>query len=855
MVIPSPSIGARRIWVGMLHLLCALSGAAGLGLQLTWTRRLALGLGHELPSTLAVVTAFFLGLTLGAAVLDRRLRCTREPLPWVIALETVMGVWTWLTLPLLPAVNEWARQGIGLDPSPLRQWGFCFVFPLLALLPATTAMGATLAAWERLLSIQAGTKTWIFGLYAINTAGAALGVFFTVGWLHPHLGFAVTTGLWGSVNLLCAGFLWGFRSRNPMDFEPPMALETLPSGPRPWGLWMRLALGGLAGMGLEVILVRMLGRVLEGTVFTYATVLVLWLVGTALGSLLGRVRKISTEAALIALCWSLPLLGMALGHSLMAFEGLRTRWGDAPHRVLMAEVVVAGVLVLPVTVWMGLVFSRWVQQVADARQGVGVAVAWNTLGSAAAPTLVGVLLFPLCGARCSLILLGLVYAVLIGRRWRSMLSALAGLVLLALAMPSDLRLVHVPAQSQCIEFHEGVVDSVAVMEQFGVHRTLSVNNRFVMGGTASTNAAARHSHLPLILHGHPRRALFLGLGTGISYAAMGSYPDLEADAVELLPEVVEVQRAFEPYNRRADSLSLHVADARRYVRTVRNSYDVIVADLFHPARDGAGGLYTVEHYKALKSCLNPDGLVCQWLPLYQLDAPTLRSIVRSFMEVFPETHAFLLRPNIDTPVLGLIGLANTPQWNPDATLRFMTQSTVLPSMKQCGLTDAYQVYGLWWAGPESLRRYSEKAMLNTDDHPVVIYSAPRATWNRSQRPSDLMLDLMDHFRGQTQSFPGWVGVSNGAEELRRLRAYWEARDSYLQGLVSEDAGQWSEAERLYLAGVRRSAEFTSGYSKVLTHAMSQARENPAEARRLLELLAAIRPERPIAADLLRRLPH
>ena len=106
-------------------------------------------------------------------------------------------------------------------------------------------------------------------------------------------------------------------------------------------------------------------------------------------------------------------------------------------------------------------------------------------------------------------------------------------------------------------------------------------------------------------------------------------------------------------------LHLKVADARRFVNASRNKYDVIVADLFHPARDGAGSLYTVEHFQAIRGLLKPGGLFCQWLPLYQLDLDVLRVIVRTFLQVFPEGTAYLAHYSLQTPIIGLIGAART----------------------------------------------------------------------------------------------------------------------------------------------------------------------------------------------------
>src|SRR6185503_15255902 len=103
------------------------------------------------------------------------------------------------------------------------------------------------------------------------------------------------------------------------------------------------------------------------------------------------------------------------------------------------------------------------------------------------------------------------------------------------------------------------------------------------------------------------------------------------------------------------NLKLHIADARRFVRSSVEQYDVIVADLFHPYRDGAGALYTQEHFAAVRGRLATNGLFCQWLPLHQLDEPTLRVVIQTFLKEFPNAQAWLLRFNVNVPVLGLVG--------------------------------------------------------------------------------------------------------------------------------------------------------------------------------------------------------
>jgi spermidine synthase len=126
-----------------IYLLFVFSGAAGLGYQMTWTRMFATGLGHETPSMLAIVSAFMGGMALGAWTFDRRIARSRQPGRWYAALEAVIGLWAFVSVALIPFANSAALRLVGIDPSALRHWIIAFAIPLLALLPATVAMGAT----------------------------------------------------------------------------------------------------------------------------------------------------------------------------------------------------------------------------------------------------------------------------------------------------------------------------------------------------------------------------------------------------------------------------------------------------------------------------------------------------------------------------------------------------------------------------------------------------------------------------------------------------------------------------------------------------------------------------------------
>src|SRR6185369_991990 len=76
-------------------------------------------------------------------------------------------------------------------------------------------------------------------------------------------------------------------------------------------------------------------------------------------------------------------------------------------------------------------------------------------------------------------------------------------------------------------------------------------------------------------------------------------------------------------------------DARHYVLTTREKFDVITSDPIHPWVKGAATLYTREYFEHVKAHLNPGGVVTQWVPLYESTAEVVKSEIATFLSVFP----------------------------------------------------------------------------------------------------------------------------------------------------------------------------------------------------------------------------
>ncbi|MCG7913756.1 MAG: fused MFS/spermidine synthase [Candidatus Thiodiazotropha weberae] len=856
--------------IPLLYLLVLLSGFAGLGYQIAWTRMLSVSLGHEFTAVLAVVTAFFIGLSLGGLIFNRVLRQTRYPLRWYVALEITIGLWALCLMLLLPHYNPWSAHLIGSEPHPLWHWSVAFGASLLVLLPATLAMGATLPAAHRVSVSLSVVNRGIAGLYAANTGGALFGTLIATYWLLPALGLNHTLLLFASINLAIAALLW---LRMPKRQVQPISWPDAATPGR--RLLLVLFLTGLLGLGYEILVVRVLAQVLEGTVYSYAAVLAVYLLGTTLGAAL--YHRYSRRSGDAGERWSATGQRLLVAVSFLCLTGTLLLWatesiyqavfgqlGPGNLAAMLAELSVATVVFLLPTLAMGGLFSHLAQQ-ATGPYGLGAALGVNTLGAALAPLLFGVILLPLLGALETLVLLAVGYMILpwlLGSDlsyWRYKLPLVVCACALLL-IPGPLRFVSAPSGSEMLAYDEGVIAAVAVIEEPDQSRHLKVNNRFTMGGTASRFSDHRQTHLPLLWHGGAARsALYLGLGTGITFQAAQYYPELQATGVELIPEMLTLMPRFGvdvtgPHWRNPPRVI--AADARRFVVAEETQYDVIVAEVFHPSRDGAGSLYTVEHFSAIRQRLATDGLFCQWLPLFQLDLDTLRLITRSYLEVFPNAQLHLAHYSLRQPLLCLLGGEGLNAFSDDWLEQRIHDRGLQRQLIANRLNSDFTLFGGYLAGPEALRRFTADVPLNTDDHPRVIFQAPDFVYGDPQSAAQRLLELVQ----LTAPHRGTLldNRSNKGDFGRRLQEYWLARDAFLAAGVgvapSTDIRKiLAQTQHKLLDVVRLSSDFLPAYDPLLKMATAVHRVDPQSAHKLLLELEQANPKLPEARRLRRRL--
>jgi spermidine synthase len=257
----------------------------------------------------------------------------------------------------------------------------------------------------------------------------------------------------------------------------------------------------------------------------------------------------------------------------------------------------------------------------------------------------------------------------------------------------------------------------------------------------------------------------------------------------------------------------------------------------------------VEHFRAVRGRLAADGIFCQWLPLHQLDLATLRSIVRSFLAVYPDGWLMLASNSLETPVLGLVGRADNRHFDVSVVSARLSARPLPPRLANIGIEDEFALLGGFAAGPAALAHFAGNADLNTDDRPIVTYRAPRVTYAPESLPRDRLTALLANLSIEPAEL---VLPGTDAAWMHRLGAYWTARNQFIASghavQPSSDVHQMlAQVREPLLSVLRTSPDFRPAYDPLVLMAGALARTHPAEARSLLTELTHTQPGRPEAA--------
>jgi len=826
----------------LLYGLFFLSGGSALVYELVWQRLLNLVFGVSTLSVSTVLAAFMGGLALGGLAFGRWADRTRNPLRLYAGVEAAIGLTALLVPPgfaLLTAFYTFLYAR--LQPGPGLEALIRFALSMIVLTGPAALIGGTLPIMGRLVARRADGLPGAFSLlYAVNTLGAVLGAALT-GFLFLHyIGMQATLFIAVAVNGVVAlgALLLGRKptaSRRAGGVSPliphPFGDGTKnqgadaprsPAAPaaRRSAEWLALAcaaLTGAASMGFEVAWTRILGILTSNSAYGFALILTVLLLGLGLGGFLQAcwMRRAGDPWRRLALCQGL-LAGLTLAG--LSFFKTTPQWlehcydGSSVASVFLGEATLTAAAVFLPAVCMGLSLPLLVAAAASEREWFGAAVgrlyAVNTLGCVVGPFLAGFVLIPRLGIQATMglvvaasALVGLV-AWLRARRpglvWRAGIGAAAGATALIawMVLPAGgFTKSAVIAPEKLLYYAEGDNGTVTVVEEPNRTRRIMVDGQPV-AGTSPTSVIDQKmlAHLPLLLHPAPRRALTVGFGSGGTSYSMGLH-GVDVDCVEIEAKVPAAAASFESENHgvlRRPRYRLVLDDARGWLRVAPARYDAVVTDCTNLQYRSNGDLYTVEYFRLMKDRLSPDGVAAAWVPADGIRDADLKTLIRSFHEVFPHTSVWYMN-SLATDFLIVVGTPAAPAIDMDAWARRMRRPGVAADLAEAGLDDPCRLAYTLLTAEEQLDKYLGAGPLNTDDRPVLSYSTYGAGFQNT------IAENLIHLMACRVDAARFVKHAASGDVMPRQYA---ASNELVLGHVTDQMGQHAEAAVHYLRGSR-----------------------------------------------------
>jgi len=807
-----------------IPLLFFVSGFTGLVYEVLWVDDLGRLFGNTAQAAATTLAVFFLGLAAGGAFWGRRTSRLADPLVTYGWLEIGVGAAGALYFVLYDAyLALYGPLYVALHDQPALMTAARFALSAGILFPAAFLMGGTFPLLGERLARGSGRLGRVGSfLYGVNTAGAALGALAAGFFLPLALGFRMAYGvaiaISAAVGLAALALAWAEGScRGAATSVSPPDEPAAPAGSIP-GIVLTVAFAsGFLTLGLEVAWTRMFAQVLQNSVYTFATILVVFLVSLGIGAFVANrlcriataPEKVLTIVLLVAgvLAAAAPFVFVDLTGGL-GYVGSGEGWSDYLVSIFTAA---AFVLLVP-GIAIGAVFPYLLRMSERGSLGPGAAIgrlaALNTTGAVVGSVVAGFVLLGALGlwgttrflaVGYPLLAAGLVAAGPSRRPGLLGVSLVTVLLLVTVLDPTRLPLLLIRPGERIVETWEGSHGVVAVVERDG-DRRIKVNNYYSLGGTASLEHERNQALLPILVHPSPERVFFLGMGTGITAGASLRLPVERVAVTELVPEVVTAARLhFEPWAGglfEDPRVEILVTDGRNHLAGSDETYDVVVSDLFIPWKAGTGSLYSREHYARARERLRPGGAYVQWLPLYQLTSGEFYAIARTMLDAFPDVLVWRGDFFAEKPIVALVGRLEEEPLDPAVLVRHgraLGGGRGLPDEVYAAVTLPFYAGNLGRA-----RDLVPRGPLNTDDRPWIEYRAPIS--HRQARGGSaewfVGLELIDFFERLRERVP-----PGGDPYLARLDPagldYVRAGSSYHAASVYRNVGRLEEAERHY----------------------------------------------------------
>jgi spermidine synthase len=228
-------------------------------------------------------------------------------------------------------------------------------------------------------------------------------------------------------------------------------------------------------------------------------------------------------------------------------------------------------------------------------------------------------------------------------------------------------------------------------------------------------------HLSALLVAKPRSVLVVGFGAGVTAGTFVTYPEIRRIVIceiePLIPQMISGYFSEENYNVVKDPrVEIVYDDARRFVLTSKEQFDIITGDPIHPWVKGAATLYTQEYLELVKRHLKPGGVVTQWVPLYESTIEAVKSEMATFFAVFPDGIVWINDREGGGDVV-LFGQVDPMPINVDEVVeRFnrIDNARAAKSLRDIGFVSAIDLMSSYVGRGPDLAAWLKGAAINTD---------------------------------------------------------------------------------------------------------------------------------------------
>ncbi len=767
-------------YLPLLMILFAASGCAALVYEIVWYQMLQLVIGSTAISLGVLLATFMGGLCLGSLTLPRYFkRKQHHPLRVYGAIEVGIGICAILVRIFMPLV-DWiyvSAVGHGMPAILLRA-----IMCAIILLPPTFLMGASLPAVARWIQTTPRGVSWLGLLYGANTAGAVFGCLLAGFYLLRVFDMASATYFAALLNGIIGFISYSVAKVTPdqsteevspsqvsaaKQSPPEIALEQSSTASN-WNIYLTVALSGASALGAEVVWTRLLGLMLGATVYTFSIILAIFLVGLGIGSTVGSIISRSLRAR-AALGYSQLLLAAAIAWTAFTLARSLPYWpinpllSHDPWFTFQIDIVRVIWAIFPATLLWGASFPLALAAAAtkddDPGRLVGGIYAANTAGAIAGALAFSVILIPHIGTQnCERVLIAIAAVsaliVLAPYVWKHRLKFGAAFLIASMfgagylvaytpEIPPSLiaygrRFLLNLHTSEILYVGEGLNSSIAISRYNDGAIQFHVSGK-VEASTEMYDMRLQRAlgHLAGLVHSDPHSVLIVGFGAGVTAGSFVTYPSIQKIVIcEMEPLVPPAAtKYFDPQNydvARDKRTTIVYDDARHFVLTTRDKFDIITSDPIHPWVKGSATLYSKEYFQMVKDHLNPGGVVTQWVPLYESDEATVKSEIATFLDVFPGGTVWANAIDGAGYDLFLLGQNGPTKINVDelqARLDSPEYARVSQSLRDVGFNSAVDLLSIYSGQDSELRPWLADATINLDSNLRLQYMAGMALNN------------------------------------------------------------------------------------------------------------------------------